>query len=73
MVNNNLGGLENLSGIPGTLGGAIVQNAGCYNTLISDYLEEVTCIINNEIKTCFGKPLRKYSLKNILTNEENNK
>lgn len=51
LVNNNLGGLENLSGIPGTLGGAIVQNAGCYNTLISDYLEEVTCIINNEIKT----------------------
>ncbi len=31
-------GLENLSGIPGTLGGAIVQNAGAYGAEISDVL-----------------------------------
>ncbi len=51
LINNNLGGLENLIGIPGTLGGAIVQNAGCYGTNISDYLESVTYLENNEIKT----------------------
>ena len=42
LVNNSLGGLENLCGIPGTLGGAIIGNAGCYGSLISDYLVSVT-------------------------------
>lgn len=37
-----LRGIENLSGIPGTLGGAIVQNAGAYGAEISDCLLEVT-------------------------------
>lgn len=50
MVNNNLSGLENLCGIPGTLGGAIVQNAGCYGFTISDFIESVTYLENNKIK-----------------------
>lgn len=51
LINNNLGGLENLLGLPGTLGGAIVGNVGCYGSLISDNLIEVTYLENNEIKT----------------------
>ncbi|MBQ3021006.1 MAG: UDP-N-acetylmuramate dehydrogenase [Bacilli bacterium] len=51
LINNNLGGLENLYGIPGTLGGAIVQNAGCYSSEISDYIESITYLKDNEIKT----------------------
>ena len=51
LVNNNLGGLEKLCGIPGTLGGAIVGNAGCYGSLISDYLVSVTYLENGTIKT----------------------
>ena len=51
LVNNNLGGLEKLCGIPGTLGGAIVGNAGCYGGLISDYLVSVTYLENGTIKT----------------------
>ena len=51
LVNNSLGGLENLCGIPGTLGGAIVGNAGCYGSLISDYLVSVTYLENGTIKT----------------------
>lgn len=55
LINNNLGGLENLFGIPGTLGGAIVGNAGCYGSVISDYLIEVTYLENNEIKVFDAK------------------
>ncbi len=51
LVKNNLGGLESLSGIPGTLGGAIVNNAGCYGQTISDKLDNVTYLENGEIKT----------------------
>ncbi len=39
---NDLTGLEGLSGIPGTVGGAVYMNAGAYGYAISDYLQEVT-------------------------------
>ena len=38
---NNLGGFEFLSGIPGNIGGAIAMNAGCYGSEIKDIVEEV--------------------------------
>ncbi len=40
-VRRGLGGLENLSGIPGTVGGAVVGNAGAYGKAIPDYLKTV--------------------------------
>lgn len=40
-IKNNLAGLEALSGIPGTVGGAIVGNAGAYGQSISDKLVAV--------------------------------
>ncbi|MEK7586453.1 MAG: UDP-N-acetylmuramate dehydrogenase [Patescibacteria group bacterium] len=40
-IDNNLAGLEALSGIPGTVGGAIVGNAGAYGQAISDHIEKV--------------------------------
>src|SRR3989338_3116237 len=43
-IANNLSGLQKLSGIPGTLGGAIFGNAGAYGQTISDYLREVICV-----------------------------
>lgn len=40
-VNNNFYGLEALSGIPGTVGGAVVQNAGAYGGETKDTLYKV--------------------------------
>lgn len=45
-VENNISGLEFLSGIPGTIGGNIRMNAGCYGGQISDNL--VDCMIIDE-------------------------
>lgn len=39
----NLTGLEALSGIPSTIGGAIINNLGAFNSSISDYVEYVEC------------------------------
>lgn len=41
---NALGGLAPLSGIPGTIGGAISMNAGANGAQISDFLEEVRLV-----------------------------
>lgn len=38
----SLGGLENLCGLPGTVGGALSGNAGCFGSEISDHLDSVT-------------------------------
>jgi len=40
-IQKNLWGIENLSGIPGTVGGAVVQNIGAYGQALSQTLERV--------------------------------
>ena len=39
---NNLSGLESLIGVPGTLGGALIMNAGAFGREISNFLKNVT-------------------------------
>jgi UDP-N-acetylmuramate dehydrogenase len=41
---NSLSGLEFAEGIPGSLGGAVVMNAGAYNGEIKDVLKEVLAV-----------------------------
>ncbi|MDR0830293.1 MAG: UDP-N-acetylmuramate dehydrogenase [Prevotellaceae bacterium] len=48
MVENNFGGVENLSLIPGEVGAAAVQNIGAYGAEIANIIESVETI---EIKT----------------------
>jgi UDP-N-acetylmuramate dehydrogenase len=43
-VTHGFGGLEKLSGIPGSVGGGIIMNAGAFGSTISDYLHSVQWI-----------------------------
>tara|TARA_B100001971_G_scaffold214516_1_gene252372 strand:+ start:514 stop:1296 length:783 start_codon:yes stop_codon:yes gene_type:complete len=43
-VEQGVGGLENLAGIPGTVGAAPVQNIGAYGVEIGDIVESVTAV-----------------------------
>lgn len=43
-LEHSLGGASGLSGIPGTLGGALAMNAGAMGVSISDFVESVTVI-----------------------------
>ena len=51
-IKKKIKGLESLSGVPGTLGGALYMNAGAYGSEISNYfIEAKTMEFNGEIKT----------------------
>ncbi len=70
-INNSLKGIEKLSGIPGTFGGALVMNAGAFDTEIGIYVEyvklmtysgKIKTIQKDKIKFSYRKaiPLNKY-------------
>lgn len=44
-------GLEWASGIPGTIGGSVIGNAGAYLSCIFDYLLDIDILENDKIKT----------------------
>ncbi len=44
---NGLSGISRLTGIPGSVGGAVFGNAGAYGQTISDFIESVVCLDNN--------------------------
>lgn len=68
---NGLTGLEALSGIPGTVGGAVVMNAGAFGHTISDYITEVETISNGKIRKYYkGECGFKYRNSKFRTNNE---
>lgn len=48
-IQRNLSGLQKLTGIPGTVGGALFGNAGAYGQTISDHLIEVKAFDGEKI------------------------
>ena len=46
-ISRNLSGVESMIGVPGTLGGALVMNAGAFGGEISNYLKHVTVMKMN--------------------------
>ena len=45
----SLGGLESLAGIPSTVGGAVVNSLGAFNTNFSDFVEYVECYHKSDL------------------------
>jgi UDP-N-acetylmuramate dehydrogenase len=56
----DLGGMEGLVGVPGTIGGALRMNAGAYGTQIGAYVREVELYraASSEIETLRGNDIR---------------
>ncbi|HYL47681.1 MAG TPA: UDP-N-acetylmuramate dehydrogenase [Candidatus Limnocylindrales bacterium] len=57
---HDLGGLEGLIGVPGSVGGALRMNAGAYGTQIGSYVREVELYraASGEIETVCGNDIR---------------
>jgi len=57
---NDLGGMEGLIGVPGSVGGALRMNAGAYGTQIGSYVREVELYraATGEIETVRGNEIR---------------
>ena len=53
-IEHNLAGLQKLTGIPGTVGGAVFGNAGAYGQSISDHLTQVQTL-SSEGEKSFSK------------------
>jgi UDP-N-acetylmuramate dehydrogenase len=57
---HDLGGMEGLIGVPGSVGGALRMNAGAYGTQIGSYVREVELYraASGEIETARGNDIR---------------
>jgi UDP-N-acetylmuramate dehydrogenase len=68
---DNYGGLEFLCGIPGSLGGALAMNAGCYGGNIWDYVNKVIMINKNGNLVTKNKREFKYGYRNLELEDNN--
>lgn len=69
-LQNEISGFEELSGIPGTIGGAIKMNAGAYGKEIKNIVEEVTAIDYNGNEKVFQKEDLKLDYRTSIFKEE---
>ena len=65
---HGLTGMEFAAGIPGTVGGALVMNAGAYDGSMDMVVREVTCLEQGEIKTIPAREM-KFSYRHSLLKE----
>lgn len=72
-IQNSYAGIEMLAGIPATVGGALVMNAGCYGGETADNVVEVKVIKNEKLKSLSkeecGFRYRNSGLKNTVVIE----
>ena len=47
MLENSITGMEELSGVPGTIGGAVYMNAGAHGKEMKDIVKEIKCLDEN--------------------------
>lgn len=52
-IDSGYAGIHKMTGIPGSVGGAVYGNAGAYGQTISDYLTEVVCLKEDHLVTLF--------------------
>lgn len=69
--NKGLGGLEKLFGIPATVGGMIVMNAGAFKTQIFDHLESIFVYKNGKVFELDAKNVSRGDHKSDLLNSDN--
>lgn len=68
-IDNGLGGLEKMSGIPGSVGGAVQMNAGAYGQETFDYLTDFEVLDKSgQVKT-LSKNEVEYSYRNVELND----
>lgn len=65
-LKNEISGFEELSGIPGTIGGAVIMNAGAHGKEMKDVIEKIECIdmLGNEKN--FTKEEAKFEYRNSI-------
>ena len=69
-MNNNLSGFEFLSCIPGTIGGGIKMNAGCFGNEFKDILLSIQVIDKTgKVRTILSKDIKFEYRKNDLSND----
>ena len=69
--NHSLGGLEFFSGIPGSVGGAVKMNAGCYGYETKDVLKEISLITKSGERKKLSKKDLGFTYRNSnLSNED---
>ena len=69
-LSNKIKGFEGFEGIPGTVGGAIVMNAGAYSSVIENVIIKVDCINKNGNKMTAVKAISISKVMNILQRVE---
>ena len=64
LTKNSVKGLESLIGVPGTLGGALIMNAGAYGSEISNYLVNIRSISLDGKEKIYSKEDLNFSYRN---------
>lgn len=70
LLNQDLSGFEELSGIPGTIGGAVRMNAGAHGKEFKDIVEEVTAIDYDGNERTFTNEELKFEYRKSIFKEE---